>query len=183
MDTIVLIGIISAVLFGCFFGVSVLVSRKTGARQKSLDKQAARDEIIAARKRMSIKTGDSSGNDNPILQTAKRDIWFTVFLYLVIGLNLFFIINNIVVIMKNGDTGELNALAIGFMTIKIVLYIIEIFLYILIFVKMKKKIVIVYIIFLVISAMLNFFTFDAIPLIFKYVPVYFVFKSQWHNFE
>jgi ribosomal protein L40E len=129
------------------------------------------------------KTCRSCGHDNSLTaKSEKRKKWFTVFLYCMIGITVFFIINNIVIIMTYDEAEGLAIGVIWFMGFKTVLYVIEVFIFILLF-KMKKKILIIYMGFLIVSAMINFFTFDIIPLIFKYVPVYFVFQNQWHNFE
>jgi hypothetical protein len=157
-------------------------SRKTNARQKSLDRKATRDEIIAARKRMKIKTDSPDGHDNPLLITAERDKWFTLFLYLMIAVGVILIINNIVSLISYDDTSGVPDSVKVSMVVKIVLYVIEIFLYILLLLKMKRKIAIIYIIFMIFSFLMGIFNFDFM-LVVRIIPIYFVFKSQWHSFE
>ena len=171
------VGILSSVAFGAY----VLFSRKTNARQKSLDTKAVRDEIIAARKRNKIKTDSPAENDIIPIKT-ERDKWFTVFLYCMIAVLAFLIINNIAVIIQNNNTDDLNEIAEGFVIIKCILYIVEIALYSLLLIKMKRNIAITYVVFIAFSLFMSIFTLDAISLI-RAIPVYFVFKSQWHNFE
>jgi hypothetical protein len=177
MDIITIAGIVFSFIFVGF----VVYSRRTNARQNALDKKANRDEIKAARKRMSIKTENSDGINNPLLLTVKRDKWFTVFLYFMIAVLLFLVINNIVVMIKY-DITELSEIAKGFMIIKIILNIFEICMYVLFLFKMKKKIVKIYVIFMIANLLISIFTLDVISVI-RIISMYFVFQSQWHTFE
>jgi len=179
MNDYLFVGILG-ILLSIGFGVFVIISRKTNARQKSLDRKATRDEIIAARKRMK-RNGGSSEIDNPLVINTQRDMWFTVFLYCIIAFIIFIIINNIVVINKYDSADGLNEVAKGFMVIQIILYVIEVFLYVLFLFKMKKKIAIIYVILMILSLFIGVFTLNFISII-RIVPIYFVFKSQWHNF-
>ena len=179
MNDYLFVGILG-ILLSIGFGVFVIISRKTNARQKSLDRKATRDEIIAARKRMK-RNGGSSEIDNPLVINTQRDMWFTVFLYCIIAFIIFIIINNIVVITKYDSADGLNEVAKGFMVIQIILYVIEVFLYVLFLFKMKKKIAVIYVILMILSLFIGVFTLNFISII-RIVPIYFVFKSQWHNF-
>ena len=162
---------VAGILSSFAFVAYVLFSRKTSARQNAFDKKAVRDEIIAARKRGKIKTDSPAGTDK----------WFAIFLYCMIAVLAVLIINNIGVIIKYNNTDELPESIKRFVIIKCILYVVEIVLYILLSVKVKKKIAITYAVFIACGVFLSILTADYISVI-RIIPVYFVFKSQWHNF-
>ena len=181
---ITIVGVLLAIGFGGY----VVFSRKTNARQKSWERQAVRDQIIAARKRMKIKGGGSGSdgneneNDNSMIITTERDKWFTVFLYFMIVFIGFLIINNIVVINRYDSSEGLSEATKAFMIIKCILYVGEVFFYVLFVSKMKRKIAISYVVFMIFSFIMGIMAFDFVSVI-RTIPIYFVFKSQWHNFE
>ena len=88
-----------AVLLSCAMVFYVRHSSKTNARKKALDKKMERDQIIAARKRMKKKKGNLSEEEKAMLST-QRDKWFSFFLYAMIAVIAYLIINNIVMIIS-----------------------------------------------------------------------------------
>ena len=111
-----------------------------------------------------------------------RPKWFLWFLYGLMALNVILIINNAgtLVIYQHGVdllTSEVNTLIM-----QIALLVIEIFIFVLFIFNVKRKLLIGYFIFLIISGLLNAFT-GGIVLLVRAVLVYFVFQSQWDKFR
>ena len=98
------------------------------------------------------------------------------------ALNAILIINIIGMLMIYEHGVDLLTFEINTLILQAALYAIEIFIYILFIFKMKRKLLIVYFIFLIIVGFLSAFT-GSIGLLIRAVLVYFVFQSQWDKFK
>jgi len=177
--------IIIAILASCALFAYIEYSRRTKARHKAFDIKASRDEIIAMRKRMKINPDNLSEEDKAILLTTKRDKWFTIFLYFMIAIIGYLIINNLVLINRYYGTNNLTDSVRTAMFLKIILYGIEIFIYVLLLFKLKRKIVYFYFVLIIFSGFISIFMIDFMSstAIFRLVFICLAFQSQWHHFE
>jgi hypothetical protein len=123
-------------------------------------------------------------------ESQKRPKWFNKFLYGVIVLNVILIINNLSWLIVSEHGVDLLTSEVNTLIIQIVLYAIEIFIYVLFLFYMKRKLLIGYMIFLIISALISAFTGGDLlfaniigPLPVRHILIYFVFQSQWSKFK
>lgn len=115
-------------------------------------------------------------------ESKERPKWFLWFLYGLIALSVLLIINNIGALVMNEHGTDLLTFEIYTLIFQTALYVIEICLYILFIFKMKRKLLIGYFAFLIISSLFSIFT-GSIVLLVRYLPIYWIFQSQWDKFK
>jgi len=112
----------------------------------------------------------------------KRPVWFTVVLCLLIACNIAFIIYYAdILITRERDIG-MQSLPFSVYVIQVVLHSIQIAFIMLLLFKMKRSLLIAFVVFLAVSSVISVFVGFLFTL-FMNVLAYFVFQSQWDKFK